>query len=297
MPLTPIQLSPTVTVAGASGTLTATLPGNTGTGNTLVACITTTGGTTCPTVSGLTLGGAAGNWQAAYSDPTTAGFTGYVWYDPGAASGQTSVVLTFAGGAGTAMEVYLVVYEVPGVLTFDKGSHGDSASSPAATWSSGATATTSQANEIFFGAATSTLEVPTVTGAGTWTTQSTGAGTYDQAAGYQVVSSTGTATFSGTFAASGRAYAAVVATFYVASTTGALAGAGSAASGAVIGVTAALAGAGSARATAAIGVTAALAGAGLATSRAAIGVTAALAGTGSATAARAGFIPAALRTP
>ncbi len=191
------------------------------------------------------------------------------------------------------MEVYLVVYEVPGVLTFDKGSHGDSASSPAATWSSGATATTSQANEIFFGAATSTLEVPTVTGAGTWTTQSTGAGTYDQAAGYQIVSSTQAATFSGTFSASGRAYGAVVATFYVAGTTGALAGAGSAASGAVIGVTAALAGAGSARATAAIGATAPLAGAGAATATPRISVTAALAGAGSASAARAGFIPAA----
>ncbi len=211
MPFTVVQLSPTVNIS--AGTLTATLPNPTGTGNSLVACITGSGSTGVRVPSGLTLGGAADHWQAAYTDPTTTGFAGYIWYDPNCASGQVSVVLTASAGAGTGLTSYLTVYEVTGVLAFDKGSNGNSASSPAATWSSGATATTSQASEIFFGAVSSTLEVPTVTGAGSWTTQSTGAGTYDQAAGYQVVSSAGAATFSGTFSASGRAYAAVVATF------------------------------------------------------------------------------------
>jgi hypothetical protein len=211
MPLTFVQVSPTVSVS--SGTLTATLPGNTGSGNTLVACISMMGSTGVRVPTGITLGGAADNWRAAYTDPTATGFSGAIWYDPGCASGQTSVVLSSTAGSGTQTDIYLTVYEITGLLVFDKGINGDSASSPAATWTSGATAGTWQPNEIFFATSAASTQIPVVTGAGSWTTQSTGAGTFDQIAGYQIVSATGTATYSGTFTASGNAYAAVVATF------------------------------------------------------------------------------------
>lgn len=212
MPITVVQTAPSVQVQSLSGTLTATFSNPTGSGNSLVACITTAASVTCPTVSGLTLGGSGDNWEVANSDPTTAGLTSTIWYDPGCSSGKTVVVLSFTGGSGVSGDVYLTVYEVTGVLAFDKGSSGNVASG-ASTFSSGTTATTTAANEIFFGSATATNVIPTVTGVGSWTTQSTGAGQYDQIAGYQIVSSTGTATYSGTVSSSG--YTAIVATFNI----------------------------------------------------------------------------------
>ena len=208
MPLTVVQAAATVYVAGASASVT--LPQATGAGNTLVACVTGDNTTTNPSVTGITVGGAADNWQAVVTDPGTGvPVSGAIWYDPGCAAGQTAVVVS-ATSSGLGQELWVAVYEVSGVLSFDKGSSGD-ANSGATTWSSGATATTTQANEIFFGACTATSAIPTVTGAGTWTTQSNASGSYDQRSGYQAVSATQAAAFSGTIPSGG--YVAVVATF------------------------------------------------------------------------------------
>lgn len=203
---------------GGLPTVTAvpvTLPSPTGAGNTLVACITAGGSVTAPGISGVTLGGLADNWQAAVTDTSNVSiFGGAIWYDPDCAAGQTSVVITLTGGTGTGGDSYVAVYEVAGILTADQFSHGDSGS-PAATWSSGATPVTAQADEIFFGACTASNAIPAVTGAGTWVTQSTGAGTWDQVAGYQIVSATGAAAFSGTLPGGGGLYSALVAAFAV----------------------------------------------------------------------------------
>jgi hypothetical protein len=246
MAITVVQAVGPVQVQSLTGPLTATLPQTTGQSgtSTLVACITTSGATANPGVSSITLGGSADNWQAALTD-TANHFGGIIWYDPGCASGQTSVVLTCTGGSGAGADIYLTVYEVTGVLAFDKGSHGD-ATSGFATWSSGATATTSAASEIFFGAVMGSTSVPAVTGVGTWTTRSTGTGQFDQVAGYQIVSSAGTATFSGTQGTGG--YVAVVATFSV--------------SGGTHSGTATLTGSGTLSATGAFAGTAALTGSG-----------------------------------
>jgi hypothetical protein len=208
MPITVVQAAPTVRAAGASATVT--LGAGTGAGNSLVACVTADQLTTNPGISGVTLGGVADHWQAAASNAGGSRFTAAVWYDPGCAAGQTSVAVSLTGGSGPGEELYVAVYEVSGVLVSDQASTGNAASG-ATTWSSGATAATTNANEIFFGACTASSAVPAVTGAGTWTTQNTGAGTFDQIAGFQIVSSTGTATFSGTIPSGG--YTAVVATF------------------------------------------------------------------------------------
>jgi hypothetical protein len=221
-PLTVIQAAPTVEQSTgslpSSATATVTLPQPTGTGNTLVACVTTTGATTSPAVSAITLGGSADHWQAAVTDPGTVKYGGAIWYDPGCASGQTSVVVSISGGSGVSGEIYVAVYEVAGVLFADQHSTGDAASG-AVSWSSGATGTTAQASEIFFGACTASTAIPTVTGAGTWTTQSSGLGALDQVSGFQAVTSTGTATFSGTIPSGG--YTALVATFSTVAPAGA----------------------------------------------------------------------------
>ena len=217
--LSVIQAVPVVHqhIGGAAGTVTVTLNQATGLGiaagtsTSLVACVTTDGAVTNPAVSGITLGGAAGRWQAAVTDPGTTQFGGAIWYDPGCAAGQTSVAVSVAGGTVSGGEVYVSVYEVTGVLVFDQGSCTDSGVS-STVWTSGLTPVTSRASEIFFGAASNTAAIPTVTGSGSWTTQSSGLGTYDQIAGYQVVSARGQAAFSGTVPSG--TYSALVATFY-----------------------------------------------------------------------------------
>lgn len=219
MPLTVVQAAATVEQPTgslpSSAAATVTLPQATGTGNTLVAAVTTMGATTNPAVSGITLGGAADHWQAAVTDPGTVKYGGAIWFDAGAAAGQTSVVVSISGGTGASGEIYVAVYEVTGFLAFDQGAHGESASN-VTTWSSGAAPTTTSPAEIFFGAATASNAIPTVTGAGTWTTQSSGAGALDQVAGYQIVSATQAAAFSGTLPGGGGGYTALVATFAVA---------------------------------------------------------------------------------
>ena len=211
MSFTVVQSAPTVQVQSLTGPLTAALPNPTGTGNTLVACITTSGSTGNPAVSSITLGGSADHWQAAVTDPGGL-FAAIIWYDPACASGQTSVTLTCSGGSGLNGNIYLAVFEVAGSLASDQGSHGD-ATTGATVWSSGATPTTTQPPEIYFGVAMGSTSIPTVTGVGAWTTQSTGAGQFDQIAGYQQAATAGTGTFSGTMSSGG--YAAAVATFYV----------------------------------------------------------------------------------
>ena len=209
---TVVQAAPTVQNASLT-TATVTLANPTGAGNTLVACITTNGGSSNPLVSGITLGGSADHFASVETGNAGVSFGGEIWYDPNCAGGQTAVVVTCTGGSGANPEIYVTVYEVAGTLTADKHVSNPVGGGSQTTWTSTATATTTSANEIYFGCVTgsSNSPVPSVTGVGTWITQSTAAGSFDQVAGYQNASGIGTVTFSGTCAAS--SYMAVVATF------------------------------------------------------------------------------------
>lgn len=215
LPATPfqvIQAAPIAQVASLTGPVTVTLPQATGAqgASTLVACVTTSGQTANPAVSSITLGGSADHWRAAFTDPTSTFFGAAIWYDPQCTAGQTSVAVTCSGGAGANPAIYVAVYEVAGVLVFDGGSNGDSASATA--WSSGGTPATQVAPEIAFGCAMATSAVPAVTGVGSWAAQSTGAGTYDQVAGYQMITARGASpSFAGTLPSGG--YSAVIASF------------------------------------------------------------------------------------
>ena len=215
MAITVIQAAPVVQAASLT-TATVTLANPTGAGNSLVVAVTAGALTTPPSVSGITLGGSADNFTAVETNTAGSVVRGAVWYDPGCAAGQTSVVVTCTGGVGSSPAIYVAVYEVSGVLVADK--HTSAIGAAVTTWSSGATAATAQANEIFIAAATGTTSVPAVTGVGTWTTLTNSTGTYDQISGSQIVSSTGTATFSGTMT-SGN-FVALVATFSQAAAAG-----------------------------------------------------------------------------
>src|ERR1035441_10193259 len=194
-----------------ANTLTVTIPSTTA-GNCLVVCIASYGSGLIGSISGITLGGSAGNFAALAAVNGAANGSdsngAFIWADPNCAGGQTSVVisgsdLSVASGSGG-----VVIYEISGLPTssvLDKASTGgDSVIGTA--WSSGATATTTVANEIWIGCAATDYDG---TGPSSpWTNTVLGGGI--GLAGYQIVTSVGAATYSGTQSTSGTWAAAVV---------------------------------------------------------------------------------------
>lgn len=206
------------TTTGTSVTLT--LPASTKPNNCLIVTAVSSASPANPTISGITLGGSAGN----FAQVTTAGSTSsdsqssFMWADPGCAAGQTSVVVTFTtGNAGsicaTAMEWFGIFPSSPTDKTA-VSANGTTGTS----WSSGATATTTQPTEVAIGCvgAFNGSGIGTITGpGGSWVNlaQETSASAHvGLLTGYQLLSATGTSTYSGSFAASSD-YAAIVATF------------------------------------------------------------------------------------
>jgi hypothetical protein len=209
-----------VTGSGTTGTtLTLTLGSATTAGNCLVVCISShTGATNNPTINGVTLGGSADNFASILS---TGGLTdesfSAIWADPLCAGGQTSVVITF--GSGTSPRYLASVYEFSGlaitIAALPDKSAAAATGSNGTSWSSGSTATTSQAVELWIGLVTS--DSTTITGpASPWVNTAeiipSGAAS-DFMSGYQIRSSTGAAAYAGTFSPLGYYNAAVVALY------------------------------------------------------------------------------------
>ncbi len=161
---------------------------------------------------------SAGNFAVAATvgAPSTDSETTSIWADPNCAGGQTAVVVTLSGSTGS---IGVIVMEWSGLVAssvVDKTASQVTAGS--SSWSSTATATTTQASEVAIGAvgAFNASGIGTITGpGGAWTnlTQVTSASTHlGLLTGWQVLSSTGTVTYSGSFAASSD-YAALAVTF------------------------------------------------------------------------------------
>lgn len=210
--------APASNSANTGTTLTLTLGTPTTAGNCLVVCISThTGSTTNPSITGVTLGGAADNFASIFQTGSTSSSAAEsitaIWADPNCAGGQTSVVVTF--NSVTTPRYLATVYEFSGLaLTtaalLDKSSAAPIGSSGTA-WSSGSTATTSQAVQVWVGAVTS--DGTTITGpASPWTnTAQVVIGSDEFMSGYQIRSATGAAAYAGTFSPSGSYDAGVVA--------------------------------------------------------------------------------------
>lgn len=199
--------------AAIASTLTVTLgtdnpsgpsPGPTTPGNCLVALIGDAADTTIGTVSGITLGGSADNWAQVIATTTGAHALAAGWADPACAGGQTAVAVTLTGGSGDRLFMY--VFEFSGLSgTLDASSAGNNAF--AASWTSGASGTTEQASEVAFGitcGAANTTGAAGLTGPSSpWVnlaqqSLSGSAHTKDAIAGYQILSSAGAVTYSGT---------------------------------------------------------------------------------------------------
>jgi hypothetical protein len=207
-----------------NGTLTVTLDTPTVAGHGLIVAVATMGSTTNPSVGSITLGGAAGNFASrqiggSSSDACIIS----IWDDLNCTGGQTAVAITITGGGGS-FAVMATVWErddLPTSLAFDKGAAAVAASGT--TWTSGATATTAQANEIWIGVAVDTGNpaAPTITGPSSpWVNATTITGSWNLSGfifnfltGQQTRVATGAATYNGT--QSGGQNAAVVATFKI----------------------------------------------------------------------------------
>jgi hypothetical protein len=205
----PVQSVP---FTGTSSPLTVTISA-TGTGNCLVVFFGAADTVTAPTVSGITLGGAAGNFAQAAGAGGGTHIDAEIWTDRNAASGQTSVVISWSGGVSTTVAGR--IEEWPGIVTavspVDKTSTGTGTT--ATSWSSGATGPLTQAAEIVTGMVANTSGLSTsITGPSSpWTNQAEvdSATAIGEMNGWQQVAATTSQTYSGTFA-NLTSYSAVV---------------------------------------------------------------------------------------
>ena len=203
--------------------LAITLDGATTAGNGLIVVIGHTGSSNNGTVSGITLGGAAGNFAAAATSGSASADTAVMdcWLDLNCAGGQTAVSIAFSGASGTT-DFYAAVYErndLPAVSAFDKSS-GNPVDASSSSWTSNATATTTQASEIWAGGVLLVGgSAITATGPSSpWTNLAAQAATNGSVqtawvSGWRAVAATGTATYSGTVSpAAGTGYTALAVT-------------------------------------------------------------------------------------
>lgn len=195
-------------------TLTITLDNPTTAGNGLAVMVMTGATSTNPAVGGITLGGLADNFAKVASKGVSSPDLAIVacWLDLACAGGQTVVVITSTGGSGTK-EIRASVYEFDNLLA---ASAFDTTAGTISTlsWSSGSTAVTAQADEVFLGICfCDGASPPAITGPSSpWANlaQQT-MGTSSILSGYKVVNSIGTAAYSGTVSGATAGMAMVVA--------------------------------------------------------------------------------------
>lgn len=166
--------------------------------------------TSVTAISGVTIGGAADNFaQLIFTSGTpSAKMVATLWADPNCAGGGTSVAVT---PTGTVQSPCIWAIEVSGLASASILDKSTGMTGIASSWSSGSTATTAQAAELWVGAM-SNSGASTAGPASPWVNTSV----TDSAGevfvfGYDIVSSTGTASYAGTGGAS-KGWAACVAT-------------------------------------------------------------------------------------
>lgn len=144
--------------SGANATLAVTIPATT-TGNTLVAVIGSIQGSNA--VTSITGGGA---WARAISSISGSQVT-EIWYCPNITAGVTSVSINKSAVDSTA-----IVHEYSGVLATSQLDRTATAGGTATAQSSGTTAATTQANELWIGGFSTGVTGTYSTAASGWTT-------------------------------------------------------------------------------------------------------------------------------
>ena len=156
-------------------------------------------------MTGATLGGVHDNFMVGTSNSSPGSAEPYIaiWVDWNCAGGQTAVVVQGTSLVVDANDGGVFIYEISGLLATSAvlDQNTNQINNPNGTsWSSGATGTTTNANEIWIGVGSCYNTLTTRPGS-PWTSIP---GTSNVAtAGYQIVSTTGTATYAGTQNSSG----------------------------------------------------------------------------------------------
>jgi len=206
---------------GSSNTspLAITLDNPTTAGNSLIIVVAVSGTSSSPSISTPTLGGAADNFVRDFTagDPATDASVNETWRDQPCTGGQTAVSIAFTGGAGT-FAIFATVYECDDLAASPFDKTASSVNSGSTSWSSTATATTSQASERCFGSVfgTNAPAGVTVTGPSSpWVNQaqlSIAQGTFNSVymSGSLDLVAPAAATYSGTFSSSDQFVATVV---------------------------------------------------------------------------------------
>lgn len=184
-----------------TSTVTVTLGSNTTAGNCLVVCIALGSAGSLASVASVKLGGVADNFSQlkAVGDLTTGAEQLAVWADPNCAGGQTAVAITL----NVAAVSLAYVFEFSGVAAssiLDQSATFDSAGGTNSTFSV-TSGTTTQASEVAVGCVYGFNT--TITGpASPWVNEATiTSTTRNLQASYNILSSTGTQTYSGSFGA------------------------------------------------------------------------------------------------
>jgi hypothetical protein len=207
---------------GTSATsITVTLNSPTTAGNCLIVALGADDGTANEQISGITLGGSAGNFAVANTAYNDGFLNAAIWADPNCAGGQTTLVISLTHGNNSVPAIAAWVMEWSGLAAtsvVDKAPAGVNTSGT--TWSSGSTGTLSQASEVAVGVVYGAISGLSTPGS-PWTelgtlTATNGANTALLGAGYQVTSATTAVTYNGTFSPS-RFFGTCIATFKAAS--------------------------------------------------------------------------------
>ena len=192
------------TASNTGNAVTVTLGSPTTASNCLVACVALGSGGSLASVTSIKLGGSADNWAQlkAVGDLTTGAEQLAVWADPNCAGGQTSVVMQPAVANTNVMYVFEASGIAPSSILdqFGTADSGGSQTGPSFSVSTGGA--TTQASELAVGCVYGYNQ--TITGPSSpWVNESTVSnGTRTLQAGYQILSSTGTVTYSGTLGGS-----------------------------------------------------------------------------------------------
>lgn len=200
------------TGSSANTTLRVTLPAAPSDGNSLIAVISTRG-TSASRVSGITGGGAT--WSRVAQATNTSGSTTEIWYGPGVSSGTTDITITQASLRSAA-----VVIEYSGLLAPASLDVAASNTGSGTTASTGTTAPTSQANEVWIGGIGIAGSSPTLSAiTNNFTTVDNAASTRSVASSNariyaleRIVTATGAAATGGTLSASAQ-WSGAIATF------------------------------------------------------------------------------------
>jgi hypothetical protein len=211
----PIQATSNSTGGSAGTSLTLTFGQNVTAGNSVVVCVLSPG-SLGGTVT-LTPGSGGDTFTRAVLESGSNGTA--IYYNLSSSGGYTTIAISASGSLGG---IIAYAYEVNVLTALDKTASGTSSS--ASTWTSNTTATTTQANEIAFGiGGMANATATAITGPSSpWVNE----GSFTSIAwftgenmcgvsGYDILTATGTATYSGTGTSSGGAAntPACVATF------------------------------------------------------------------------------------